>query len=196
MLGRRLACLALFGTLACGEQPPSLVPTAPPPSVTASAAVAPDPDAGRAPTPYTIADLRRVLVVGKQLTFVVEGPDKLPQQKRFRFVAADEEHVTVATEFLGDDGRVLGQPEVEVTSWDVLRHHASYPLEQTTISEATAEVPAGSFPCKRYTVIEKTDQLETKTIACFGHDTPGPPVEMTVEKNGKLVMSMSLLKID
>lgn len=171
-----------------------VVASAPTPSATASAP--PDPDAGRAPTPYTVDQLRKALVVGKQLTFVVEGPDKLPQQKRFRFVAADDEHVTVATELLGDDGKVLGQPEVEITTWDALRHHASYPVEATTISDATAEVPAGSFACKRYTVIERKDDAELRTVACFGLETPGPPLEMTVEKNGKLVLSMSLLRID
>jgi hypothetical protein len=51
-------------------------------------------------------------------------------------------------------------------------------------------VPAGSFPCKRYTVI---DGAKKKTM-CFANELPGPPVEMTIEEDGKLLLSMELIK--
>ncbi len=115
------------------------------------------------------------------MTYLIESPGKLPTKQRFRFVAVDDEHATVATEILGDDGKVMGDPEVKISSWDDLRRHASYPREATTIAQTVTVTPDDSFKCKRYTVVEAQPDGKTKrTIACFANDLPGPPVELTV----------------
>jgi hypothetical protein len=155
-----------------------------------------DPDGPNAPTPYTANQIRSATHVGRTLTFVIESPDKPPVKQRFRFVDVDDERATIATEILDEKGNVLGQPEMKISTWEELRKHASYPKTATTISSAVVETDAGSFPCKRYTVVEIKDGSETRTVACFANELPGPPVEMTKEKDGKLVMSMTLLKYE
>jgi hypothetical protein len=153
-----------------------------------------DPDGPNAPTPYTAKQLRAACQVGRTYTFIIESPDKPPTKQRFRFVDVDDERVTIATEILDEKDKVLGQPEMKISTWEELRKHASYPKTATTISTDLVETPAGSFPCKRYTIVEIKDGSETRTVACFANELPGPPVEMTKEKDGKLVMSMTLLK--
>lgn len=185
-----LVVVALVGacTPATQEAPPaSPRPPAPAPEK-------PDPDAAFAPIPYTAAQIRGASATGRTITFVIESPDKPPSRKRIRFVAADDEHATLKSETLDADGKVVGEPEMSIASWDELRHHAAYPKEITTVVDAVAETPAGSFKCRRYTVIEKTKEGDKRTIACFANDLPGPPVEMSVEIGGALVMTMSLLK--
>ncbi|MBK6513616.1 MAG: hypothetical protein IPM79_25025 [Polyangiaceae bacterium] len=173
---------------------PVAAPSSPAPTP-APLASKPDPDAGRAPTPYTAEQIRAATPAGRTMTYLIESPGKLPTKQRFRFVAVDDEHATVATEILGDDGKVMGDPEVKISSWDDLRRHASYPREATTIAQTVTVTPDDSFKCKRYTVVEAQPDGKTKrTIACFANDLPGPPVELTVELDGALVMSMTLVK--
>lgn len=186
---RAIACAALLAGCSGG---PTVVET---PHVAAStsakaAAPKPDPDAGKAPTPYTAAQIRDACKAGRTLTFVTEAPGKPPQQRRMRFLAVDDERATIADEVLDDTGKPVGAAETEVATWEELRRHASFPKEQTTITDAVAEVPAGSFPCKRYTVVDGNK----KRTMCFANELPGPPVEMIIEEDGKLVVSMELLK--
>jgi hypothetical protein len=153
----------------------------------------PDPEAGRAPTPFTVAELRAATPEGRSLTFLVEGPGKAPFQKRYRFLAVDDERATVATELLDDDGKVFGKPEMVSSTWDELRMQASWPKEQVTVTDVTAETPAGSFACRRYVVTERTDEGEKRTTAHYARSLPGPPIELLVELDGKLQVSMTLL---
>jgi len=189
-VGVMLVALSVAG-VGCKPAAPTKEPVAPP--VKEELPVL-DPDAGRAPTPYTAKQIRNATAVGRALTFIIETPDKPPVKQRFRFVDVDDEHATVATEILDEKGQVVGQPELKISTWEELRKHASYPKDATTITSAVVETDAGSFPCKRYTVVEISGGSETRTVACFADALPGPPIEMTKEKDGKLVMSMTLFK--
>jgi hypothetical protein len=178
-----------FAAAACGATPAT---TETPKTATTAKPVTPpaDPEADRAPSPYTAAQIRDASKAGRTILLVMESPDKPPLRKRMRFLAVDDERATIASETLDDAGKPLGPAETETATWDEIRKHASFPKATTTITDAVAEVPAGSFPCKRYTVIEG----KKKTVACFANDLPGPPVEMTIEEDGKLLMSMELVK--
>lgn len=190
-------CVTGLATLllaACGPVPPKV--EAAPPVATAmqtSEPAVPDPDAGRAKTPYTKDEIRAATPEGRSLTFVLESPDKPPVQKCFRFMVVDDERATIVTELLDQNGKTIGTPENASSTWEELRTHASYPLEATTIEEATAETPAGSFPAWRYIVVEKTDEGTKRTVAYFAKKLPGPPVDLTVEMNGQLLMTMTLI---
>jgi hypothetical protein len=181
---RAVALAGLAVTLAACfvDAPPPR--TAPPPPAPDVPPPAPDPEAGRAPTPFTAAELRAATPEGRSLTFLVEGPGKAPFQKRYRFLA---------TELLDDDGKVFGKPEMVSSTWDELRMQASWPKEQVDITDVTAETPAGSFACRRYVVTEKTEDGEKRTTALYARSLPGPPVELLVEVDGKLQVSMTLL---
>ncbi len=173
-----------------GAEPQLPKPETPRGSATAPEA-APDPNA---PTPYTAAQIREGCPLGRTIVFVIETPDRPPVKKRMVFVDVDDERATVRSEVLDEKDKVVGQPEMKISTWEELRKHALFPREVTTVSQAVAETPAGSFSCTRYTVIEKSAAGESKLTLCFAKELPGPPVEMTEEKDGKLVMSMTLLK--
>ena len=109
-------------------------------------------------------------------------------------MVADDERATIVSEILDNEGKTVGEPESSSETWEELRRHASYPRSATTIVEMSIETPAGAFTCKQYTVVEKTETVERRMVLCFAKELPGPPVEMTVEENGELVLSMSLIK--
>ncbi|MFO0555909.1 MAG: hypothetical protein U0271_46455 [Polyangiaceae bacterium] len=164
-------------------------------SSSASTAPPEGPDDKLAPFPYTAKQLREACKTGRIITLLIEQPDKPAVKKRVRFMISDDERATLVSELIDQNGKTLGDPEQQTVTWEELRHHASYPRATTTIVDATAETPAGSFPCRRYTAIEPIEGGgERRTIACFAKELPGPPVEMTVEERGALVLSMSLLK--
>ena len=185
----------VVSSAACGPVPPKLGDTRPTASATAitSEAPPPDPDEGRAKTPYTREQIRDATPEGRSLTFVMESPDKPPVQKRFRFLASDDERTTIITELLDSNGKTIGTPENVSSTWEELRRHASFPKESTTIEDATAETPAGSFAAWRYIVVEASDEGTKRTVAYFAKDLPGPPVDLAVEMNGQLVMTMTLI---
>jgi len=185
--GILLLALALIG---CGGAPAPI--SAPPPVQTAAPVATVDPDAAFAPLPYTVDELRKGCTEGRTITLIEEVPDKPPVKKRIRFMVVDDERATVVSDVLDEKDAPVGDPKTETATWNELRHHAAYPKDATTVSDATAETPAGTFPCKRYVVTDG----DTKTTACFATELPGPPVEMSVEKGGKLVMSLTMLKSD
>lgn len=191
----RVATLLVAVLVACGPGPNTVLPPQPTATPTASSEPPPpDPDEGRTKTPFTREQIRDATPEGRSLTFVLESPDKPPVQKRFRFLAVDDERATILTELLDQNGKTIGTPENASTTWEALRRHGSYPREGTTIDEATAETPAGSFECLRYTVVEPTEEGGTKkTVAWFAKKLPGPPVDLSIEVDGQLVMTMTLL---
>ncbi|HTJ80088.1 MAG TPA: hypothetical protein VL400_00150 [Polyangiaceae bacterium] len=186
---RSFGPLALLLSIGCGAAPATTAPTTAAPTAVPTAA-APDPDAAFAPLPYTADEIRKGCPEGRTIVLIEEVPDKLPVKKRMRFLAVDDERATVVSETLDEKDAPVGDPKTEIATWNQLRHHAAYPKEATTVSDATAETPAGTFPCKRY---EVTDG-DTKTTACFAKEMPGPPVEMSIEKAGKRVLTLTMVK--
>jgi hypothetical protein len=181
-------------------------PAAEPPATPESATIAPEavpasgpaaePQADTAPTPYTSAQIRDATKVGRTYEFVIERPDGPPARRRMVFVAVSADRATTESVMIDHKGVAAGAPERTEATWDELRDHAKYPKASTTIEKATATTPAGTFPCQRYTVLENGAGGETRTIACFADELPGPPVEMRKEVGGKMVMTMTLLRHD
>lgn len=189
-----LSVLAAFSWLGCvgSSTPTDTVPTSTAAPTASTAAV--DPDAANAPFPYTAAQIREASKPGRVITFLVEKPGKPAFKQRFRFAAADAEAATIAAEVVDDSGKVIGEPDVKISTWEQLRRHATYPKATTSITEVDAETLAGPYKCKRYTATETTPEGLKKTVACFANDLPGPPIELTIELDGKLVMTMALVK--
>jgi hypothetical protein len=196
-LGRALAVgLSLLGAAACTGTLPAADAPRPLPSARPTSAVSapPDPEAGRAPTPFTAAQLRDASKAGRTFEFVVEKPDAPPFRTRMIFVLVSPERATIATSALDPEGKPAGQPELSDSTWDELRRHASFPKESTTIAEERNDTPAGSFDCQRYTVIEQTPDGELRRVLWFAKELPGPPVEIRVELRGELVSETTLLR--
>ena len=186
-------CLAAACAPAAEPVAPRATPSAPPAEPPAAAAPA---EPQTAPTPYTAAQIRDATRVGRTYEFVIERPDGPPTRRRMVFVAVSSQHATIESTLLDAKGAVSGPVERTESSWEELRDHAKYPKATTTIDTATATTPAGTFPCHRYTVVENAEGGETRTIACFADDLPGPPVELRKEIGGKMVMTMTLLRHD
>ena len=177
-----------------GAEPPPVVPATPLAAPSATPTGQPDPDAGRAPTPYTVAQLRTATRPGRSYEFLVEQPGQPPVRRRMIFVLVSDERVTLATEQFGPDGTLAAPAELSEASWDELRRHASYPKETTRIEDDRTETPAGQFDCWRYTVVEQTPDGEVRTMLWFAKNLPGPPVETNVERGGEIVSRTSLLR--
>jgi hypothetical protein len=187
MTRRYLGVLVLVASSTCASAPASAPREMPP--TRERAPMAPQAPA-MAATPFTAKQIRDACLPGRAITFVVEEPGVDPVQRRIRFIAADDERATMVTETIAEGSKVMGAPQTEVVTWEELRLHASFPAEKTVISDGTAVTPAGDFASKKYVI---TDGTKTTTLS-FALDLPGPPVEMTIEREGRLVRSMVLLK--
>lgn len=189
---RVLAALAVAG---CG---PAVAPVEAPqvdvPAASAAPTTPPVPEDRFAPTPYTAEQIRDATKVGRTYEFITEKPEGPPQRTRMKFVAVTAQGATVEEVTLDGTGKPTGKTARGDSTWAELRDHAKYPKAGTTIEETTTITPAGTFACKRYTVVEQKPEGEARTIACFANDLPGPPVELRKEVGGQMVTTMSLLR--
>jgi hypothetical protein len=186
-----LACLVPACASAAPEVAPPQVNV---PAASAGSTVPPPPEDPSAPTPYTAEQIRDATKVGRTYEFIIEKPDGPPERLRMKFVAVTAQGTTVESVPLDGTGKPKGEMKRAESTWAELRDHARYPKAGTTIEETTTITPAGTFACKRYTVVEQKPAGEERTVACFASDLPGPPVELRKEMGGQLVMTMSLLR--
>ena len=142
-----------------------------------------------APTPFTAEQIREACPVGRRSTFRVEIPGRTPILQTFHFTAADAEGAEVTFTLRDDAGKSVGEVTTSRSNWSGFQAHASYPLEQTTITEAEETVPAGTFAGFLYRV--EGDGRATE--AFFARDLPGPPVRMVRTRDGKAEMTMTLV---
>ena len=77
------------------------------------------------------------------------------------------------------------------TSWKDLQSHASFPREQTELSEESCETRSGTWNCWRYDV-KKEGSTERYW---FAKDKPGPPVKLEVLAGGAVVFTMELIEL-
>lgn len=146
-------------------------------------------DTAFAPTPYTAQQIREATRSGRTYEFLVERPDAQPARRRMRFTAVTSAGAIVERAMFDEKAKVWGEPTRTHTSWDEMRDHTKYPLAAATIEADTITIPAGTFACRRYTVVEAGDG---RTIAWFANGLPGPPVKLRKEAAGRLVMTMTL----
>ena len=158
----------------------------------ACATLATEPEVAFAPTPYTSQQIRDATRVGRTYEFLVERPDAPPARRRMVFVAVRSDGATVERVMIDDKGRI-SEANLTDSTWEEMRDHAKYPKAATTIEAIAATTPAGTFRCRRYTVVEAG---EGRTVACFADDLPGPPVQLRKEVAGRVVMTMTLLRYD
>jgi|GEM_PF-589910 len=187
---------------ACGNTtgPP---PTTPGPAPTATGsgapAAAPASDAQRsaadsAPTPYTAAQIRDASRAGRTYVYRVEGPDAPPRTTTITFVEVTPQGTTTRSTTVDEKSGAPVQPEkTSRATWEELRRHAEFPRDATTITDETTTVPAGTFDCKVYTVVEKKDATAPHMRFYFAKTMPGAPVLITIDKDGARVRTQTLL---
>lgn len=186
------SALALALALGCGGS------TARPPATAAGAttdAGADGPDDGElAPTPFSAEQIRDATRVGRTYRFRQEEESEPSREYRIEFVAVDPEGCTIRRTNLGPDGQSTSPPQESRATWTELRDHAQFPRARTTITRETIEVPAGRFDAVKYTVQARMAGHLTAQRYWFATSMPGAPVRVTHERDGVVIMSMTLLE--
>ena len=176
-MNSRFAPFALVFTLSagCAAPPP---PRAQPPAATV--------DAGDAPYPYTVDEIRSGCHERIVVSRMKAGQPATRERWTFGDVDADTARITTTP--LDAEGKETGTPATETVKWADLHEHARFPLAKTTLTEESVTIPAGTFVAARYFV---RDGETTKTY-WFARELPGPPVKLVVMKGAELVMVMTM----
>ena len=144
-----------------------------------------------APTPFSAEEIREASPSGHFAVFLVEaeGADSFRLVSEFTKVTAEMAEFRGWRESM--EGVVIGELMTASATWAELQAHASFPENQTEISEGMVEVPAGSYACWIYSI--KGEDGKLKEMA-FAKKLPGPPVSMRILANGNVVYSMKLVE--
>lgn len=143
-----------------------------------------------APIPFTAEQIRDAMPPGTELKLRVASPGKPTVIQHWVVLRADAETGTIASRLLDENGELVQDEGAQTSRWQELREHAKFPADKTTVTDATVTVPAGTFPTKLYEVREGS----TVKKMHFAPALPGPPIDMVVEVDGKVVMHMTLLE--
>lgn len=138
-------------------------------------------DAGMYPTPYTADQIRDATKPGRTYKLDIETAGSPKGQRVMTFTKVDAEGAELVT-----DG---GAPK-RVT-WEELRKHAEFPKPVVSTRQEKITVPAGTFDCVVYVV--QGDPGEVRTFY-FAKALPGAPVLFFTEKDGKRVMTSTLVE--
>jgi hypothetical protein len=147
-----------------------------------------------APRPFTAEQIRAAMPAGTEIRFRVEESGKAPVVLHWRVTAADEGTMTLASRILGEDGAVIAEEPAQSSRWQELVEHATFPAARTARSEGSVEVPAGRFDTMDYVVTDEKDGSRTVSTFRFARQLPGPPVLLTVDKDGTTVRKMILIE--
>jgi hypothetical protein len=178
-----LAVLALVG---CSHSAQT-APTAPAPTPAASSSTSHD---GFAPQLFTLDQLRAGNAPGRVLELRVEIDGKPATIQRLEFTAATSDEATFHATVRDEAGNVIGD-DTGTSKWAELHKHAQFPAADTTIEDnVEVTVPAGTFKTRLYTV-KAGDAVRR---FWFATDLPGPPVQFTTEKAGKVVQRAQMLR--
>lgn len=138
--------------------------------------------------PFTAEQIRDATQAGRTYIYEVESQGHTIT-RRMLFREVTESSAKIESVTYGDDGTPVDDPATSEDTWDDLVGHASYPFEQTKVTQARCRVPAGKFDCMVYTV---TDGAEV-TVAKFAKSLPGAPVSLVIKNGDQTVMKMTLL---
>jgi hypothetical protein len=188
----RAATPILLLLISCGGSAPATPAT--PAAPAASAGGENTAPAAIAPRPFTAEQIRAAMPAGTQITFHMEESGKPPVVLHWRVTAADEATMTLVSSVVGINGNVIAEEPAQSTPWQELAEHSSFPAARTARSEGSVQVPAGRFDTIDYVVTDEQDGSKTVSTFRFAKQLPGPPVLLTVEKDGVTVRRMTLIQ--
>jgi hypothetical protein len=176
-----IVALMLF---ACGGAP---APKSPPP---APKTEAPAPATGFAPMLFTVEQLRAGNAKGRRIELRMELDGKPTTTEHWEFTAVDDTNATIHAITRDFEGQIIAD-QTGTSTWVELHKHGQFPAATTTFEDnVSITVPAGTFTTRLYTV--KADGATRRVW--FATDLPGPPVQFTTEKDGKVVMRAQMLR--
>lgn len=142
-----------------------------------------------APRPFTAAQIRAFHPPGTTFVHAVESRGEV-RRTRSTVVSADQEWVEFEDQALDEAGSPVGEPSRWKASWVELRDHATFPAQDTTITDVRHTVPAGTFECWLYVVTSDNEERHFY----FAKEKPGAPIAVFTWKNGEVVSRMWLLE--
>ena len=142
---------------------------------------------GHAPTPFSAEDIRKGCPEGRESTFSIKAPGRKAAEQTFAFGKGTETNTALTVTGMGRKN------EVNV-AWRALQGHASFPKDQTKITDGKITVPAGTFHCKVYTVTLEAAGVKTVRTFWFAKNLAGPPVKQVQTVAGKEQMTMTLVR--
>lgn len=137
-------------------------------------------EAGMFPTPFTAEQIRDATKAGRTYEYKVETEGNPPGKRVMTFVRVDAEGADLVTD---------GGAPTRVT-WEDLRKHAEFPQPVVSTRTESKTVPAGTFDCVVYVVQGTPGEVRT---FYFAKTLPGAPVLFFTEKDGKRVMTSTLV---
>lgn len=194
MHARSWMTAALIALAACGgppQAPQSPQPTqAPPPDQ--APAPAGEAAGALAEAPFTAEQIRDATPLGRAYRFAMrQGEQEVQVTVRFTKVTPDQ--ATIERTIVDAGGKILEQASEE-SSWQQIVGHAAYPADATEITEATVEVPAGTFDAMLYTVSGEQDGQPVVSRMYFAKALPGAPVKTEITVGDQVVFSMELIE--
>lgn len=147
-----------------------------------------------APVPFPPGTLARTFRDGASITFRIEAAGQEPVLLTTEFVDPTEDGVTLRDTTTALDGTPRGAPATATATWTELESHAHFPRQATSIADSVVEVPAGRFDSFEYRITATKQGSTTVTTAWFAKELPGPPVKLTREVDGRLAMTMVLVR--
>ena len=153
--------------------------------------VAPWPDSGAGPTPYTSAQIRAAHPSGTTVRWQMKQAGERAPDQVMEFVECGPNSALVR-QWGERDGEVVGGVVEARSTWDELRDHARFDAEMTTREAATVTVAGGTFSCWLYSVREVARPGVVQRFF-FAHERPGPPVLYVLTSDGEEQLRMELL---
>jgi hypothetical protein len=143
---------------------------------------------GHHPTPFTAAEIRDASSPGRTVRQLIEVEGEPPVTRVLQWVAVDDEGGTGLAYGVGPEGERL-DPMRSRSTWLELQHHASMPIETTTIDEVVLDSPMGPLECLRYTRLDG----DATAIFWFARAMPGMPVRTERVEHGRVVERVTML---
>ena len=144
---------------------------------------------GRAPTPFTAAEIRKGCPAGRTIRLLVEPTGADSYLRIHRFIDTDADSALQESSRLATDGSPLGDPETHRVTWLALQAHASFPEPHTTIERDRLDTAMGLLDCLRYTV-NTGDGIDT---FWFATALPGMPVKHTTSSGGRVTSTVTMI---
>jgi hypothetical protein len=140
--------------------------------------------------PFTAEQIRDAMVEGLVIE-VFQRTDSGEARQRWTVITSNADGVDLEYAILDESGAVVGQPQIERSSWIALRDHASFPASTSTRETITRDTALGRLDGWLYTTHD--DAVKARTEAFFATSFPGAPVEMTAWNGETVVAEMRQL---
>ncbi len=142
-----------------------------------------------APRPFTPEQIRDAMPAGTRISLRIETDAQEPIAERWTVIEATPDGCTIASvTYAPTSGALIEDESTQTSAWAELAEHATFPAADTSITESSFDGPLGRHATREYRVRHADGEL---WIYRFALELPGPPVELVVEREGKVTFRMT-----